>query len=171
MQRAAAYKDTETVLQSLAKSLDELLTEKHGRKGFALLIFPLGAPEVANYTGNVERAGAVDTLRETAERIERGQTIPPAAIDHRPTEKPAAGMARHRSISHTLRALAMALDEFLTNEFGHMGFVLTVFDFGAAGVGDYITNVDDQTTMTALRETAKRIEKGPIIPPAVGAIQ
>ena len=69
---------TKEFLSTLAETLDEVLEEYLGKRmGFAVLIFEFGAPGVANYISNAERKDMIEALKETVERFEKGETIPP----------------------------------------------------------------------------------------------
>lgn len=61
----------------LAELNEGLLEAIYGeRMGFALLIFPLGKPGTADYVCNCQRPEMITTLREVADRLEKGQDIP-----------------------------------------------------------------------------------------------
>jgi predicted component of type VI protein secretion system len=67
-------KDTEALLQSVAAGLDKVFENRPGDKtiGFALFVFPFGAPKGArtNYVSNAERADMVAALKEVLARFE-----------------------------------------------------------------------------------------------------
>lgn len=46
--------------------------------GFALIVFDFDNPGIGNYISNAERSDMIKSLRETADRLERNQDIPPA---------------------------------------------------------------------------------------------
>lgn len=65
-------------LQIFAQAADKAFTEAYGmRMGFAIIVFPFNA-SVADYVSNAERENMVQALRETADRIEKKEYIPPA---------------------------------------------------------------------------------------------
>lgn len=65
-------------LRAYAEATDEIFEETYGvRMGFAIIVFPFGSG-VADYISNAQRENMIDTLRETADRIEKKDTIPPA---------------------------------------------------------------------------------------------
>jgi len=49
-----------------------------GKMGFALLVFEFGKPGIGNYISNAQRSDMIQALRETADRLEKNQDIPPA---------------------------------------------------------------------------------------------
>lgn len=64
-------------LQMLAEAISSSLDQTYKRHmGFALLIFEFDSDK-ADYISNSQRNNMVDALRETADRIERGETIGP----------------------------------------------------------------------------------------------
>ena len=68
---------TEAFMSSLAEALDQLLTDHFGRLGFALFVFEFNRPGVGNYVSNAERKDMISMLRETADRLENKEDIPP----------------------------------------------------------------------------------------------
>jgi hypothetical protein len=44
--------------------------------GFCLLVFTFEKPGIGNYVSNANRQDMVTSLRETADRLERGQEFP-----------------------------------------------------------------------------------------------
>jgi hypothetical protein len=68
-----------------------------------------------------------------------------------------------------LRELAKMLDEALRAMYPErMGFALIVFEFHKPGISDYVSNAEREQMVTALRESADRLEKREDIPPAIG---
>jgi hypothetical protein len=60
-------------------SLDSILRQEFGEViGFALLVFEFGNDQSGNYISNVNREDMIKVLRETADRLEKRQEIPPA---------------------------------------------------------------------------------------------
>lgn len=60
-----------------------------------------------------------------------------------------------------MRGIGKALDQVLLDLHGErMGFVITVFEFGAPGIGNYISNCRREDAIEALRELADRLETG-----------
>ena len=57
------------------KGLGQALKETLPGLGFALFIFPLGGPGLANYISNGQREDMIKALRETLGRLESGKTI------------------------------------------------------------------------------------------------
>lgn len=45
--------------------------------GFALLLFEFNNPGIGNYISNANRKDMIKSLRETADRLEKNQDIPP----------------------------------------------------------------------------------------------
>lgn len=71
-------KNMEEVLKGVALAVDETLQHFFGDIGFIFLTFQFNAPGIANYVANAERATIIKALRETADRLEQKQDIPPA---------------------------------------------------------------------------------------------
>lgn len=72
-------KDIETTLSVLAAGLDEVVKSEFGAgMGFALLVFDYGQPSIGHYVSSAKREDMIKALRETADRIEKRQDIPPA---------------------------------------------------------------------------------------------
>jgi len=69
--------ETEELMRELGKTIDYTI----GHRGFVLLVFNFNEPCVANYVSNAKREIVIKTLRETADRFERNETIP--AIKHK----------------------------------------------------------------------------------------
>lgn len=68
-----------------------------------------------------------------------------------------------------MQQIAAALSEIIDEAYQQkMGFFLTVFEFDKPGVSDYISNANREQIIKSMRETAKRFEKGRIIPTTVG---
>ena len=63
-----------------------------------------------------------------------------------------------------MKMLGYAIEHTLEDNFGKMGFALLVFDFGAPGTGNYISNANREDMIKSLRETADRLEKNQDIP-------
>lgn len=70
----------ENFLKFLAGGIEALLTAEYGRRmGFGLIVFEFGEGEnkPGDYISNAIRGDMVKALRETADRIERNEVIPP----------------------------------------------------------------------------------------------
>lgn len=65
-------------MECLAAGINDVLTEQFGGKGFALIVFEFAKPGISNYISNAKRADMITALRETADRLERNQDVPPA---------------------------------------------------------------------------------------------
>ncbi len=68
---------TENIISAIAGAIDEFLKETDGPKGFAIILFDFYKPGVSNYLSNAKREDIIKALRETADRIEKNETIPP----------------------------------------------------------------------------------------------
>jgi len=69
---------TAQLLSGMARAIDETLQEAHGRKlGFFLAVFDFNAPGETNYISNACRDDIIKAMRETADRFEKGETMPP----------------------------------------------------------------------------------------------
>lgn len=68
----------EEQLRELAKILDKTLEDAiyKERMGFALLVFRFGESGVGDYISNADREDMIKGLRELADRLEAGETIP-----------------------------------------------------------------------------------------------
>lgn len=71
---------TESFYDSLASVLEEVLTEKAGKRvGFCLLVFPFDGDtggKGADYITNGKREDMIKFLRETATRLENKEDFP-----------------------------------------------------------------------------------------------
>ena len=69
---------TDDALKGVAKAMDEILEDIYGvRMGFALMVYPFGNEDrAADYISNGDRGCMIKALRETADKIERNETIP-----------------------------------------------------------------------------------------------
>lgn len=68
----------EFIMQGIAKAIDDCLGGFGDNMGFALIVFELKNPgAVSNYISNVERSSMIKALRETAERLESNEIMPP----------------------------------------------------------------------------------------------
>jgi hypothetical protein len=64
-------------LNDIAKVLDvELFRIYKAKMGFCLLMFPFNSPGISHYLSNASREDMITVLRETADRLERGQDNP-----------------------------------------------------------------------------------------------
>jgi len=65
-------------LRKLAKAIDDTLTEDYNqRMGFFIVVAPFEEGEgISDYIGNASREESIRWMRETADRLERNQTIP-----------------------------------------------------------------------------------------------
>jgi len=71
-------KETESMMRALAKAIEMLVNPTDAREyGFALVIFKFNEPGVSNYISNAVRDDMITALRETADRIEKREVIPP----------------------------------------------------------------------------------------------
>jgi hypothetical protein len=68
---------SEEFLQVIASGLEDIFADLYPeRMGFALIVFPFSGG-VSDYISNGERKDMIKALRETADRIETNQIIPP----------------------------------------------------------------------------------------------
>lgn len=69
----------EAILKGLADGIDDAFKEAYKDEvAFAILIFDPKIPQVGQYISNVDREPMIIALRETANRLEKNQVIPPA---------------------------------------------------------------------------------------------
>lgn len=75
-------KMNESVINFIAGQIEEILTRFFGPKkiGFALILFKFGQSGLGNYVSNARREDVIKSLRETADRIEKNEIIPPGSI-------------------------------------------------------------------------------------------
>lgn len=71
-------KQVEEMLRGLAAGINGVINEQVGEMGFALIVFEFGRLDIGHYISNAERREMITTLRETADRLEKNQDIPPA---------------------------------------------------------------------------------------------
>ena len=70
--------DVERFISELGSVINETLEETFGQQcGFALLLFDFYKTGIGNYISNADRTTMVKALRETADRIENREDIPP----------------------------------------------------------------------------------------------
>lgn len=78
MSKGSKTINDENFLNKMANAISESLKKAFGPKtGFALLIFEFDNPGMGNYVSNVKRSTMIDALRETADRLEKNQAMPP----------------------------------------------------------------------------------------------
>ena len=65
------------IMKHLAHAIDGVMKDNFGEKGFCLLVFDFHKPGIANYISNARREDMIKSLRETADRLEKHQDIPP----------------------------------------------------------------------------------------------
>ena len=69
-------RETEMYLDALASAVDHSIRGNLGQQfGFTVLIFEFGKPGTGCYVSNALRKDMITALRETADRIEKNQTI------------------------------------------------------------------------------------------------
>ena len=69
----------EVFLTALGVAITETLKKELSEGiGFALILFEFNNPGIGNYVSNAERPDMIKALRETADRLEKNQDIPPA---------------------------------------------------------------------------------------------
>lgn len=68
----------EECMRALAQGISDGLTVIYGEKmGFVLVATPFNESNaISDYIGNIDRKNVVDLMRETADRLEKNQTIP-----------------------------------------------------------------------------------------------
>jgi len=72
-------KQIEEIMQGLAAGTQDVINEHiGGGMGFAIIVFEFHKPGISNYISNAKRADMIKALRETADRLEKQQDIPPA---------------------------------------------------------------------------------------------
>jgi hypothetical protein len=69
----ADFEQAEALMRIVARGLGEVFPGM----GFTLLLFQFNAPGVSNYISNANREDMIKALRETADRLERREEIPP----------------------------------------------------------------------------------------------
>ncbi len=68
----------EDCMRSLAQGVEEGLEMIYGKKmGFVLVATPFNqSNSISDYIGNVDRKNVIELMRQTADRLEKNQTIP-----------------------------------------------------------------------------------------------
>jgi len=68
---------TEEIMRQIGLEITDVLNEGFPKPmGFALIVFEFNEPGIANYVSNGERESMIKALKETVERLEKGQDIP-----------------------------------------------------------------------------------------------
>lgn len=68
----------EKLMGDLATMTEAVLGVEYKEKmGFFLLVFPFGKEQIANYVSNASREDMIKTMRETADRLEKKEDMPP----------------------------------------------------------------------------------------------
>lgn len=67
----------EDLMRLIGQAVDHTLKDNVGHKGWALLVFDFHESGIANYISNANRQDMIKLLRETADRIENNEEIPP----------------------------------------------------------------------------------------------
>jgi hypothetical protein len=70
----------EKAMQAIAGAVEDTFNETVGPMAYALVVFELGRPGIGNYITNAQRADIIKALRETADRLEHHQDIPPGSF-------------------------------------------------------------------------------------------
>lgn len=78
MNQAEEQKETEKFMKKMGIAIETTLDEFTENMGFALIVFKIGEPGIGNYVSNAGRESMIEALRETANRLEAKQDIPPA---------------------------------------------------------------------------------------------
>lgn len=78
MKHIRRQKQIENDLKLIAAGVNDEIKERFGKMGFALIVFDFGRPGISNYISNAQRSDMIAALRETADRLEQRQDIPPA---------------------------------------------------------------------------------------------
>ena len=79
MSEIEKQKQIEEMMQGLAAGVKGVLNDLlGGNMGFAIIVFEFNKPGISNYVSNGQRADMIQALRETADRLEKRQDIPPA---------------------------------------------------------------------------------------------
>lgn len=68
----------EEALKHIASAIEYTINYEFGKMGFALIVFDFNQPGISNYISNAKRADMIKSLRETADRLEKRQDLPPA---------------------------------------------------------------------------------------------
>lgn len=67
----------EKAMQAIAGAVEDTFNETVGQMGYALIVFDLRRPGIGNYISNAHRGDMIKALRDTADRLEQNQDIPP----------------------------------------------------------------------------------------------
>lgn len=66
---------TEEKMREAGRAIESIMPKG---LGFALVVFDFKNPGIGNYISNAQRPDMVKSLRETANRLENNEDIPPA---------------------------------------------------------------------------------------------
>lgn len=79
MNEIEKQQEIEEFLRYLASAIECSIGLKFNKEeiGFALLLFEFNNPDIGNYISNANRKDMIKSLRETADRLEKNQDIPP----------------------------------------------------------------------------------------------
>lgn len=69
---------TSAAMRRIATNLDKDIQKEFGRQlGFMLVVFEFGKPGISNYISNGRRSDCIKAMRETADKLESKEDIPP----------------------------------------------------------------------------------------------
>jgi hypothetical protein len=70
----------EELMRAVAQGVGEALEMVYGQKmGFVLVATPFDESNtISDYIGNIDRKNTIELMRQTADRLEKNQTIPAA---------------------------------------------------------------------------------------------
>lgn len=71
-------KRIEDIMRELGSAIDSVLKDFWDNMGFVLIVFEFFKPGISNYISNGQRSDIIKALRETADRLEAKEDIPPA---------------------------------------------------------------------------------------------
>lgn len=73
---------------------------------------------------------------------------------------------KQKQTEELMTAIGGGINDVIENQFGKMGFALIIFEFNQPGISNYVSNAQRDDMITALRETADRLEAKQDIPKA-----
>ena len=75
----SSFFEVEKIMRGIARALDNTLKEHIEEElGFVLITFKFGDPNTTNYVSNADRESVIKGLRETADKLEKSDYMPPA---------------------------------------------------------------------------------------------
>jgi hypothetical protein len=68
----------EDLMLKLGSTVDQILKDSVGNKGWAIMVFEFHIPGLSTYISNASRESMIMALRETAEKLEKNEDLGPS---------------------------------------------------------------------------------------------